>query len=65
LVITETGADKAVAKVIPELAGKLTGNAIRVPTPNGSLAVLNLQVGRTVTKEEVNEIIRKASLKEI
>lgn len=63
LVITETGADKAVAKVIPELAGKLTGNAIRVPTPNGSLAVLNLQVGRTVTKEEVNEIIRKASLK--
>jgi glyceraldehyde 3-phosphate dehydrogenase len=46
LVITETGADKAVAKVIPELAGKLTGNAIRVPTPNGSLAVLNLQVGR-------------------
>lgn len=62
LVITETGADKAVAKVIPELAGKLTGNAIRVPTPNGSLAVLNLQIARPITKKEVNEIIRNAAL---
>ena len=42
MVITETGAAKAVAKALPELAGKLTGNAIRVPTPNVSLAILNL-----------------------
>ncbi len=62
LVITETGADKAVAKVLPQLAGKLTGNAIRVPTPNGSLAVLSLQVARSVSKTEVNEIIRQAAL---
>ena len=42
MVITETGAANAVAKAIPELAGKLTGNAIRVPTPNVSMAMLNL-----------------------
>ena len=42
MVITETGADKAVAKVLPHLAGKLTGNAVRVPTPDVSLAILNL-----------------------
>ena len=41
MVITETGADKAVAKVLPSLAGKLTGNAVRVPTPDVSLAILN------------------------
>ena len=48
MVITETGADKAVAKVLPPLAGKLTGNAVRVPTPDVSLAILNL----TVKKEK-------------
>src|SRR5690606_14220892 len=42
LVITETGADQAVTKVLPQLGGKLTGNAVRVPTPNVSLAILNL-----------------------
>jgi glyceraldehyde 3-phosphate dehydrogenase len=62
LVITETGADKAVSKVLPELTGKLTGNAIRVPIPNGSLAVLNLQVSKTTTVEDVNELVRKAAL---
>ncbi len=62
LVITETGADKAVAKVLPQLAGKLTGNAVRVPTPNVSLAILNLQLDKDVTKESVNETMRKAAL---
>lgn len=62
LVITETGADKAVAKVLPHLAGKLTGNAVRVPTPNVSLAILSLNVGKATTKEEVNEIMKDAAL---
>ncbi|MBV2196286.1 MAG: glyceraldehyde-3-phosphate dehydrogenase, partial [Flavobacterium sp.] len=46
MVITETGAGSAVAKALPALAGKLTSNAIRVPVPNGSLVVLNLEVGK-------------------
>ena len=46
LVITETGAESAIAKVLPELSGKFTGNAIRVPTPNVSLAILNLQLNQ-------------------
>ena len=62
LVITETGADKAVSKVIPHLAGKLTGNAVRVPTPNVSLAILNLSLDQEVTKEAVADILRNASL---
>ncbi len=63
MVITETGADKAVAKVIPVLAGKLTGNAVRVPTPDVSLAILNLTVKKEITKEEVNEILKDAALR--
>lgn len=62
MVITETGADKAVAKVLPQLAGKLTGNAVRVPTPDVSLAILNLTSKRETTKEEINEIMREAAL---
>ncbi|RYG14488.1 MAG: glyceraldehyde-3-phosphate dehydrogenase, partial [Chitinophagaceae bacterium] len=62
LVITETGADKAVAKVIPHLAGKLTGNAVRVPTPNVSLAILNLSLQKTTNKKEVEDILKQASL---
>lgn len=62
LVITETGADKAVAKVIPHLGGKLTGNAVRVPTPNVSLAILNLSLNKVTSKEEVAEILKQASL---
>jgi glyceraldehyde 3-phosphate dehydrogenase len=62
MVITETGAAKAVAKVIPELTGKLTGNAIRVPTPNVSLAILNLELGRTLTADELNCYLRDMSL---
>ncbi len=62
MVITETGAAKAVAKALPELAGKLTGNAIRVPTPNVSLAILNLNLNKEVTKEELNTFLRNVSL---
>lgn len=62
LVITETGADKAVAKVLPQLAGKLTGNAVRVPTPNVSLAILNLNLKTVTDKETINETIRQAAL---
>ncbi len=62
MVITETGASSAVVKLLPELEGKLTGNAIRVPTPNVSLAILNLTLGRTVTEEEVGAYLRGVSL---
>ena len=58
MVITSTGAAKAVAKVLPELAGKLTGNAIRVPTPNVSMAVMNLNLEKETTAEELNEMFR-------
>lgn len=62
MVITETGAAKAVAKVIPELGGKLTGNAIRVPTPNVSLAILNLELGQATTVADLNGYLRGMSL---
>lgn len=62
MVITETGAAKAVAKALPELEGKLTGSAIRVPTPDVSLAVLNLTLEKTATKDQVNDYLRRASL---
>jgi glyceraldehyde 3-phosphate dehydrogenase len=62
MVITETGAAKAVAKVIPELSGRLTGNAIRVPTPNVSLAILNLELVRPADVQEINAYLREISL---
>jgi len=62
MVITETGAGSAVTKCIPELKDKLTANAVRVPTPNGSLAILSLQLNKTTSVEEVNEVLRKAAL---
>jgi glyceraldehyde 3-phosphate dehydrogenase len=62
MVITETGAAKAVAKVLPELKGRLTGNAIRVPTPNVSLAILNLTLEKESTKDEMNRYLRDMSL---
>jgi len=62
MVITETGAAKAVGKVLPQLLGKLTGNAIRVPTPNVSMAILNLTLSRETTAEEVNEFMRGQAL---
>jgi len=62
MVLTETGAAKAVPKVIPTLGGKLTAHAIRVPTPNASLAILHLRLNRAAKVEEVNEAVRKASV---
>lgn len=62
MVITETGADKAVSKVIPALSGKLTGNAVRVPTPDVSLAILNLKLNREITVADVNMALKKAAL---
>ena len=58
MVITSTGAVKAVAKALPELEGKLTGNAIRVPTPNVSLAILSLELNKKVTTEIINNFLR-------
>ena len=62
MVLTETGAAKAVAKALPELKGKLTGNAIRVPTPNVSMAILNLQLEKETTAEELNNYMRETAL---
>ena len=62
MVLTETGAAKAVAKALPEFEGKLTGNAIRVPTPDVSLAVLHLTLENPATKDELNDYLRRASL---
>jgi glyceraldehyde 3-phosphate dehydrogenase len=62
MVITETGAAKASAKALPELAGKLTGNAIRVPVANVSLAVLNLSLAKAATVEELNSYLRDLAL---
>ncbi len=62
MVITETGASSAVIKLLPELDGKLTGNAIRVPTPNVSLAILNLTLERAASEEEVREFLRSTAL---
>ena len=62
MVITETGAAKAVSKALPELEGKLSGNAIRVPTPDVSLAVLNLTLEKPVGRDEVNADMRAESL---
>jgi glyceraldehyde 3-phosphate dehydrogenase len=62
MVLTETGAAKAVSKALPELEGKLTGNAIRVPTPNVSMAILNLTLDKESNKEELNDYLRKIAL---
>src|SRR5690606_24984902 len=62
MVLTETGAAKAVVKAVPELAGKLTGNAVRVPVPNVSMAILMLNLETATTKEEINEFLRVLAL---
>ena len=62
LVLTETGAASAVAKALPDLKAKISGNSIRVPTPDVSVAILNLQLKRETTKEEVLDSLRQASL---
>ncbi len=58
MVITETGAGQAVSKALPSFEGKLTSSAIRVPVPNGSLAILNLELSKETTKEDLNAIIK-------
>ncbi|KAB1643885.1 glyceraldehyde-3-phosphate dehydrogenase [Gulosibacter chungangensis] len=62
MVLTETGAAKAVSKALPQFEGKLTGNAIRVPTPDVSMAVLNLELEQDVTREDLNDYLRNVSL---
>lgn len=62
MVITETGAGKAVAKALPELEGKLTSNAIRVPVPNGSLAILNLTLKNATSINGMNSMMKKYAL---
>jgi glyceraldehyde 3-phosphate dehydrogenase len=62
MVITETGAESALKKVLPELSGKFTANSVRVPTPNVSLAILSMTVNKEVTKEDINEIMKDAAL---
>ena len=61
MVITSTGAVKAVSKAIPELKDKLTGNAIRVPTPNVSLAVLVLNIDTAVTRDDLNNFLKESA----
>lgn len=62
MVITETGAGEAVAKALPALKGKLSSNAIRVPVPNGSLAILNLDLNHKTSIDAVNTILKKYAL---
>lgn len=62
MVITETGAARAVAKALPELAGKLTGSSIRVPTPDVSVAILNLTLEHPADRDGVNDYLREMSL---
>jgi glyceraldehyde 3-phosphate dehydrogenase len=62
MVITETGAAQAVSKAYPKLEGKLTGNAIRVPTPNVSMAIMNLNLRSGTDKDSINTYLRNISL---
>ena len=63
MVITSTGAGKAVTKVIPSLEGKLSANAVRVPTPNVSLAILKLNLNVSTSINDINSKIRDAALR--
>ena len=62
MVITSTGAGNAVTRVIPSLKGKLTANAVRVPTPNVSLAILKLNLKKKTSVDDVNKTICKAAI---
>ena len=59
MVLTETGAANAVSQVLPELKGRLSANAIRVPTPNVSMAILNLYLEKETNLDELNDFLRK------
>ena len=62
MVLTETNATKSIGKLLPELEGKLTGNSIRVPVPNVSMAILNLNLERKTSVIEVNEFLKNTAL---
>ncbi|MDT0201460.1 glyceraldehyde-3-phosphate dehydrogenase [Nocardioides sp. AE5] len=62
MVLTETGAASAVAKALPELGGLITGSAIRVPTPDVSMAILNLTLKQETSRDELVEYLRETSL---
>ena len=62
MVVTETGAGAAVSKALPSFEGKLTSNAIRVPVPNGSLAILNLELESKASVDSMNATIKKYAL---
>ncbi len=61
MIPTSTGAAKALGEVLPELNGKLDGSAIRVPTPNVSAVDLSFIAEKSVTRDEVNNIVREAA----
>ncbi|MFG2606307.1 glyceraldehyde-3-phosphate dehydrogenase [Streptomyces sp. NPDC048514] len=62
MVLTETGAASAVAKALPDLKAKISGSSIRVPVPDVSIAILNLQLARGTTRAEVHDYLREVSL---
>lgn len=62
MVITETGAGQAVSRALPHFDGKLTSNAIRVPVPNGSLAILNLNLAKKTSTKDLNQLIKQNAL---
>ena len=62
MVLTSTGAAEAIESVMPELKGIFTGNAVRVPTPNVSLAIISLSLKNATSKDELNKILKEASL---
>ncbi len=62
MVITETGAGAAVSRALPSFEGKLTSNAIRVPVPNGSLAILNLELSKKTSVKGINNLMKKYAL---
>jgi glyceraldehyde 3-phosphate dehydrogenase len=62
MVLTSTGAATAAAKAIPSLKGKLTANAVRVPIPNVSLAIMSLTMKKETSREEVDAVMREAAL---
>ncbi len=62
MVITETGAESALKKVLPHLSGKFTANSVRVPTPNVSLAILNININKEVNRDLVNNTVRSYAL---
>ena len=61
IIPTTTGAAKAVGLVIPELAGRLTGIAMRVPVPTGSIVDLTAVLGQSVTKDDINSAMKSAA----